>query len=132
MSLFTLSDTLSVSAQITVEDVSRLREQGFTVIVCNRPDGEVPDQPTMDDIEAACVAAGMLFIRYPVNAMDFPGPDLPGLGALFDDPGQRVLAYCRTGTRCANLWIASRDEAGLSDAVALSRGIGFDLSMALR
>ena len=132
MSLFTLSDTLSVSAQITVEDVSRLREQGFTVIVCNRPDGEVPDQPTMDDIEAACVAAGMLFIRYPVNAMDFPGPDLPGLGALFDDPGQRVLAYCRTGTRCANLWIASRDEAGLSDAVAVSRGIGFDLSMALR
>ena len=132
MSLFTLSDTLSVSAQITVEDVSRLREQGFTVIVCNRPDGEVPDQPTMDDIEAACVAAGMLFIRYPVNAMDFPGPDLPGLGTLFDDPAQRVLAYCRTGTRCANLWIASRDEAGLSDAVALSRGIGFDLSMALR
>lgn len=132
MSLFTLSDTLSVSAQITVEDVSRLREQGFTVIVCNRPDGEVPDQPTMDDIEAACVAAGMLFIRYPVNAMDFPGPDLPGLGALFDDPAQRVLAYCRTGTRCANLWIASRDEAGLSDAVAVSRGIGFDLSMALR
>ena len=132
MSLFTLSDTLSVSAQITVEDVSILREQGFTVIVCNRPDGEVPDQPTMDDIEAACVAAGMLFIRYPVNAMDFPGPDLPGLGALFDDPAQRVLAYCRTGTRCANLWIASRDEAGLSDAVAVSRGIGFDLSMALR
>ncbi|MGA0151486.1 MAG: TIGR01244 family sulfur transferase [Luminiphilus sp.] len=132
MSLFTLSDTLSVSAQITVEDVSRLREQGFTVIVCNRPDGEVPDQPTMDDIEAACVAAGMLFIRYPVNAMDFPGPDLPGLGALFDDPAQRVLAYCRTGTRCANLWIASRDEAGLADAVAVSRGIGFDLSMALR
>jgi len=132
MPLFTLSDTLSVSAQITVEDVSRLREQGFTVIVCNRPDGEVPDQPTMDDIEAACVAAGMLFIRYPVNAMDFPGPDLPGLGALFDDPAQRVLAYCRTGTRCANLWIASRDEAGLADAVAVSRGIGFDLSMALR
>jgi uncharacterized protein (TIGR01244 family) len=132
MSLFTLSDTLSVSAQITVEDVSRLREQGFTVIVCNRPDGEVPDQPTMDDIEAACVAAGMLFIRYPVNAMDFPGPDLPGLGALFDDPAQRVLAYCRTGTRCANLWIASRDEAGLADAVAVSRGIGFDLSMAVR
>ena len=132
MSLFTLSDTLSVSAQITVEDVSRLREQGFTVIVCNRPDGEVPDQPTMDDIEAACVAAGRLFIRYPVNAMDFPGPDLPGLGALFDDPAQRVLAYCRTGTRCANLWIASRDEAGLADAVAVSRGIGFDLSMALR
>ena len=132
MSLFTLSDTLSVSAQITVEDVSRLREQGFTVIVCNRPDGEAPYQPTMDDIEAACVAAGMLFIRYPVNAMDFPGPDLQGLGALFDDRAQRVLAYCRTGTRCANLWVASRDNEAVADAVTISRNIGFDLAMALR
>ena len=132
MSLVTLSDTLSVSAQITVEDVSRLREQGFTVIVCNRPDGEAPDQPTMDDIEAACVAAGMLFIRYPVNAMDFPGPDLQGLGALFDDRAQRVLAYCRTGTRCANLWVASRDNEAVADAVTISRNIGFDLAMALR
>jgi sulfide:quinone oxidoreductase len=109
-----------------------LRAQGFTVIVCNRPDGEVSDQPKMDDIEAACAAEGILFIRYPVTAIDFPGPDLQGLGALFDDPAQRVLAYCRTGTRCANLWIASRDQDGVSDAVRAAREIGFDLGMALR
>lgn len=132
MSMFALSDTLSVSAQISVDDVSRLGEQGFTVIVCNRPDGEAPEQPTMDQIEAACVAAGVLFIRYPVTAMDFPGPDLQGLGALFDDPAQRVLAYCRTGTRCANLWIASRHQDAVADAVSVSRAIGFDLSMARR
>ena len=83
-------------------------------------------------IEAACTTAGVLFIRYPVTAMDFPGPDLQGLGALFDDPAHRVLAYCRTGTRCANLWIASRSEDALADAVTVSREIGFDLSMALR
>ncbi len=132
MSPFTLSDTLSVSGQITVADVATLHEQGFTVIVCNRPDGEAPDQPKMDDIEAACVSAGMLFIRYPVTAMDFPGPDLQGLGTLFDDPAQRVLAYCRTGTRCANLWVASRDDEAVADAVTVSRNIGFDLGMALR
>ena len=132
MSLFALSDTLSVSAQITVDDIPKLQAQGFTVIVCNRPDGEVPDQPTMAAVEAACAAAGMIFIRYPVTAMDFPGPDLPGLGALFDDPGHRVLAYCRTGTRCANLWIASRQHDVVADAVKVAREIGFDLSMALR
>ena len=132
MPLFALSDTLSVAAQISVDDVAVLRAQGFTVIVCNRPDGEVSDQPKMDDIEAACAAEDILFIRYPVTAMDFPGPDLQGLGALFDDPTQRVLAYCRTGTRCANLWIASRDQDGVSDAVRMAREIGFDLGMALR
>ena len=132
MPRFSVSDTLSVAAQISVDDVSVLRAQGFTVIVCNRPDGEVSDQPKMDDIEAACAAEGILFIRYPVTAIDFPGPDLQGLGALFDDPAQRVLAYCRTGTRCANLWIASRDQDGVSDAVRAAREIGFDLGMALR
>lgn len=132
MSPFALTDSLSVSAQIRPDDVPRLSEQGFTVIVCNRPDGEVPEQPNMDEIEAACATAGVLFIRYPVTAMDFPGPDLQGLGALFDDPAHRVLAYCRTGTRCANLWIASRSEDALADAVTVSREIGFDLSMALR
>jgi uncharacterized protein (TIGR01244 family) len=107
-----------------------LAAEGFTTVVCNRPDGESPGQAGMDEMEAACHEAEVLFIRYPVSVMNFPGADLEGLGALFDDPNQKVLAYCRSGTRCANLWILSRDEAGRADAIAVARGIGFDLSMA--
>jgi sulfide:quinone oxidoreductase len=120
---------LSVAAQITPQDVPNLAAQGFTSVVCNRPDGEVPGQATMDDMEAACNAAGLLFVRYPVDAMNFPGPDIEGLGALFDDPSQSVLAYCRTGTRCANLWVTSRTIDEQAEAVQLARGIGFDLSL---
>ena len=132
MSIFQLTDTLSVAGQITPEDIPGIAAQGITVVVCNRPDGEVPQQATMDEIEAACNATGLLFVRYPVTAMDFPGPDLEGLGDLFDDPGQSVLAYCRTGTRCANLWVATRDPADQTDAVQIARDIGFDLSMVIR
>ena len=103
MSMYKLTDTLSVSAQITPQDVPQLAEQGFTAVVCNRPDGESPEQASMEAIEVACHSAGLLFVRYPVNAMNFPGADLDGLGALFDDPNQVVLAYCRTGTRCAKI-----------------------------
>ena len=98
-------------------------------MVCNRPDGEVPDQASMDAIEAACNDANVLFVRYPVDALNFPGPDLEGLGELFDDAGQRVLAYCRTGTRCANLWVATRSEEERQAAIQVAREIGFDLSM---
>ena len=129
MSMYKLTDTLSVSAQITPQDIPQLAEQGFTAVVCNRPDGESPEQASMKAIEAACHSAGLLFVRYPVNAMNFPGADLDGLGALFDDPNQVVLAYCRTGTRCANLWVATRAEADLAGAVQTARDIGFDLSM---
>ena len=132
MPIFQLTDTLSVAGQITPEDIPGIAAQGITVVVCNRPDGEVPQQATLDEIEAACNATGLLFVRYPVTAMDFPGPDLEGLGDLFDDPGQSVLAYCRTGTRCANLWVATRDPADQTDAVQIARDIGFDLSMVIR
>ena len=130
MSVYKLTESLSVAAQITPQDIGGLAAQGFTTVVCNRPDGESPGQAGMDEMEAACHEAEVLFIRYPVGVMNFPGADLEGLGPLFDDPNQKVLAYCRSGTRCANLWILSRDEAGRDDAIAVARGIGFDLSMA--
>ena len=132
MPIFKLSESLSVAAQITPQDVPKIAAQGFTTVVCNRPDGEVPDQASMDEIEAACNAAGLLFVRYPVNAMNFPGADLDGLGELFDDPSQSVLAYCRTGTRCANLWVATRSDQDTPEAIKVARDIGFDLSMAVR
>ena len=129
MPIFQLTESLSVAAQITTQDIPNLAAQGFTVVVCNRPDDEVPGQATMDEIEAACNTADLIFVRYPVDAMNFPGPDIEGLGALFDDPGQSVLAYCRTGTRCANLWVTSQNGDAQAAAVQAAREIGFDLSL---
>jgi len=129
MPIFQLTETLSVAAQVTPQDIPNIAAQGFSTVVCNRPDAEVPDQTSMDAIEAACNDANVLFVRYPVDALNFPGPDLEGLGELFDDAGQRVLAYCRTGTRCANLWVATRSEEERQAAIQVAREIGFDLSM---
>ena len=129
MPIFQLTESLSVAAQITAQDIPNLAAQGFTVVVCNRPDDEVPGQTTMDEIEAACNADDIIFVRYPVDAINFPGPDIEGLGALFDDPGQSVLAYCRTGTRCANLWVTSQSGDAQAAAVQTAREIGFDLSL---
>ena len=129
MPIFQLTETLSVAAQVTPQDIPNIAAQGFSTVVCNRPDGEVPDQASMDAIEAACNDANLLFVRYPVDALNFPGPDLEGLGELFDDAGQRVLAYCRTGTRCAYLWVATRSEEERQAAIQVARDIGFDLSM---
>ena len=53
MELKRLTDTLSVSPQITVSDLPAIRAAGFRVIICNRPDGEGADQPTFAEIEAA-------------------------------------------------------------------------------
>jgi uncharacterized protein (TIGR01244 family) len=110
-----LSETVFVAGQIQPEHMAELSSQGFQHVICNRPDHQL---------------AGVNFMRYPIDGANFPGQDLAALTALFDS-GDRVLAYCRTGTRCANLWVATRSEADQSAAIDVARGIGFDLSLAL-
>ena len=43
-----------------------------------------------------------------------------------------VLAFCRTGTRCANLWVASVDVTDRDNAMQVATQLGFDLGMASR
>lgn len=126
-----LTDSLSVSAQPAPGDMAALASAGYTHVVCNRPDGETPGQPDMDQMAAAAEAVGLAFVRYPVDAGNFPGADLASLGEVFDGEG-KVFAYCRSGTRCANLWVASRCDADLESAARTAQGLGFDLSMAAR
>jgi sulfide:quinone oxidoreductase len=129
--LIQLTDTLFVSGQPAPSDIAELAEQGFTSLICNRPDGESPGQASMDEIEALVQQHGMSFVRYPVNPVSFPGEDLEGLGLAFDAPG-KVLAYCRTGTRCTNLWVASRSADEIKAAAEQAQALGFDLSLVAR
>lgn len=126
-----ITDTLSVAAQPEPSDLASLAAEGFTLVVCNRPDGESEGQPDMDTMEAAAKAAGMEFMRYPVNPTTFPGPDLAAMGAAFD-AGNKVFAYCRTGTRSTNLWVASRNPDQRGSAADHARALGFDLSLSDR
>ena len=43
------------------------------------------------DIAAAAEAAGLEYHYMPVNAMNYPGPDLPAMKSLFDDVDRPVL-----------------------------------------
>jgi uncharacterized protein (TIGR01244 family) len=64
--------------------------------------------------------------------MNYPGPDLPAMKSLFDDVDRPVLAFCRTGTRCTNLWITSRDPDERESAMARAVALGFDIAMSSR
>ena len=100
-----LTDTVSVMGQVFPEEIAALKAEGFTTVMCNRPDHEDPGQPTMDALAAACEEHGLRFVRYPLTMMNFPGDDVAGMAAEFEPETGKVLAYCRTGTRSANLWI---------------------------
>ena len=125
-----LSDTLSVSGQISVADVAAIAEAGFKVLINNRPDHEEVVQPTSADIFAAAEQAGLEYYHLPVTARNFPGAGFGQMESLFDDANKPAFAFCRSGTRCANLWVLTRSATSREGAIEAARRFGFDLSMA--
>lgn len=132
MNAANLTDTIAVAGQISPAQVAEIAQAGFKVLVNNRPDGEEAGQPASAQIEAAALKAGLEYYHLPVTAMDFPGPDAAQMATLFDDEASPVFAFCRTGTRCTNLWVATRSQEQRQAAVQRAQALGFDLGMAAR
>lgn len=125
-----LTDRLAVSAQIYPADVADIAAAGYKVLINNRPDGEEGAQPASAEFAAAAAAVGMEYHHMPVTAKSFPGPDFAAMSDLLDDPARPVFAFCRTGTRCANLWVAASEDSTREEVMRLASQRGFDLGMA--
>lgn len=128
-----VTERFSVSPQLAPGDMAAAAAQGFRRVVCNRPDGEGPGQPTGAEMKAAAQAAGLEFVHIPFAGM----PDAATADAVFtavsEAPGP-VLAYCRSGTRSVTAWALGALRAGDHDRdslVALAAGAGYDLSAVL-
>ena len=130
MRIVSLTDHVAVSQQILPEDIAEIAAAGFKVLINNRPDGEEVGQPPDADIAAAAALAGIEYHHIPVTAMNFPGAGIETMRALFNNPERPVLAFCRSGTRCANLWVVTRDDGQRMDAAQSAHSLGYDLSMA--
>lgn len=132
MKIVKLTDTVAVSEQIAPEDLLEIAAAGYKVLINNRPDGEEGAQPPGALIAEAALAAGIEYHHLPVTATSFPGPHFDAMSDLLDDESRPVLAFCRTGTRCANLWVASAQELTREEAAAVASKQGYDLGMASR
>lgn len=129
MDLKVIDETLTVGPQMAPQELADLAKQGFTAVICNRPDGEEPGQPMLDEMRAAAQAAGLAFHHIPVSGGQFPPAAVAAFGAIRRGTAGKILAYCRTGTRAATL-DALANVHGLNAAERLSRAgaAGYDLS----
>ena len=67
-----VTDRFAVAPQLSPEALPALVQDGFSVLVCNRPDGEDDDQPAAEVMRAAAESAGMRFHHIPVAGGAFP------------------------------------------------------------
>jgi uncharacterized protein (TIGR01244 family) len=113
-----LDDKVMVSGQVAPHEVAGLAEQGVTVLVNNRPDGEEPGQPLAGDIEAAAEAAGITYRHVPIIRGIGPADVESMQEAMREAEGGKLLAFCRSGTRSAMaLGLAKREEGASADEV---------------
>ena len=129
MELRPVDASLAVAAQMQPEDLAALADQGFTAVICNRPDGEEPGQPPIEAMRQAAQAAGLAFHHLPVSGGLFPPAAIAAFAAVQRGTAGKVLAYCRTGTRAVTL-DALANTGGLSaaDRIARAKAAGYDLS----
>lgn len=129
MTFKSLMTGFSVSSQLTESDLARAADAGFTLIVCNRPDGEEPDQPTAAAMANAAARLGLGFVHVPVVAGRIADADVARMReALAAAPGP-VLAYCRTGTRSATLWaLANAGSRPVDQILDAASAAGYDLT----
>jgi len=123
-----LTPHLSVSPQILVSDLPALAQAGFKAIICNRPDGEGPDQPSFQEIEAAAKQYGLQAQYLPAETGKVRDEDGKAFGQLLNTLPGPVLAYCRTGMRSTTMWALS--QAGvtpLPQILEASQKAGFDM-----
>lgn len=109
-----LDDKVMVSSQVAPNEVAGLVQQGITVLVNNRPDGEEPGQPLAGDIEDAATAAGISYRYVPIIRGIGPADVESMQEALRDAQGGKLLAFCRSGTRSALAIALARREEGVS------------------
>ena len=110
MEIRPLTENYSVAPQIAPDDVAAIAGAGFRTIVCNRPDGEQPGQPPVDAVRAAAEAAGLEFRYIPVVSGSITDENVTEMAAALQEAPSPVLAYCRSGTRCANLYGLIRER----------------------
>ncbi|KUY75767.1 bifunctional protein tyrosine phosphatase family protein/NAD(P)/FAD-dependent oxidoreductase [Burkholderia sp. RF4-BP95] len=129
MTIRPLTDLLSVSPQIAATDLPALHAAGIRTIVCNRPDGEGADQPTVAEIRAAAAPRGIAVHYLPVDTGKVTDDQARQFDALVASLAGPVLAYCRSGTRSATLWALSQaDRRPAGDIVAIAAAAGYDLA----
>jgi uncharacterized protein (TIGR01244 family) len=109
-----LNENISVTSQITADDIVEIKVQGFTAIINNRHDGEIEGQPSAASIHAVAEQAGLKYVHLPIEPGKPTDEVINEFGQILENNSGSVLAHCGSGIRATVLWALS--QAGQQSA----------------
>ena len=129
MKTVSVSESFAVSPQIRLEDMRELADAGYRTVICNRPDGEEPNQLDVASMRDAAQAAGIAFHHIPVSGGAFPPDVVEAFSKVREEADGKVLAFCRTGTRSITLdALANIENETADERIKRAQRAGYDLS----
>ena len=129
MKLHSLGIKISVSDQISLDDVAQLAVDGIEILVCNRPDGEADGQLPYVEIQGVAEVHAIQVSHIPFSGGQLSPNHVNEFKSLLSS-GKRVHMYCRTGNRSTQLWAAAHIQLGMDEqeVIATAKNAGFEIS----
>lgn len=128
MDIRQITDSYFVTPQISVEDLPAIAQAGFTTIICNRPDAEVPPSHQAATIAEAAKAAGLVFQVLPLTHQTMTPDNVARQAQIAAEAAGPVLAYCASGTRSSVVWaLGQAGQMPAEDILARTTAAGYQL-----
>ncbi|MFN7596415.1 MAG: TIGR01244 family sulfur transferase [Cereibacter sp.] len=128
MDIRSLTDSYAVSPQIAPADLAAIKAAGFTTVIDNRPDGEIPTNLHAEIMRQAAEALGLTFVINPVIGGALTLDNVKAQKAALDSADGPVLAYCASGNRSSMVWaLAQAGQRPTDELIALPARFGYQL-----
>ena len=128
MDIRALTPTYAVSPQIDPADLPAIKTAGYTTVIDNRPDAEVPPDLHGETMRRAAVALGLTFVANPVIGGALTEANVTAQRAAMTASTGPVFAYCASGNRSSIVWALSQAGTRSADElIAIPARFGYNL-----
>ena len=128
MEIRALTPGYAVSPQIGLADLAALKAAGFTTVIDNRPDREIPATLQTTAMRAATEAAGMTFVANPLIPGNITAENIAIQAAAAGGSTGPVLAYCASGNRSSQIWaMMNAGKQPTDDLIGIPARFGYQL-----
>jgi uncharacterized protein (TIGR01244 family) len=128
MDIRPLTPDYAVSPQIDLADLPAIKAAGYTTVIDNRPDAEIPPHLHTAHMRAAAEALGLTFVANPVIGGALTMANVEAQARARAEATGPVFAYCASGNRSSVVWALG--EAGkqpTDDLIAIPARFGYNL-----
>lgn len=128
MDIRALTPTYAVSPQIDPSDLPAIKAAGYTTVIDNRPDGEIPAHLHTPHMKAAAEALGLKFVANPVIGGALSMENVRLQAQVMAEASGPVFAYCASGNRCSVVWaLMNAGKRSADDLIRTPAKYGYNL-----